>query len=143
MTPPSGTKSIGKQLAAVFNRNGYVRLQNAARLGAEGYARYKKGDELRFVVKSRRELGAVRRLLRLAGFQPGRPFAKALQLAQPVYGRTAVRELLTLMGAAATAKRSAVRERSRAKRRGAAEARKRPVRHAKGAKAAARPRRRR
>lgn len=101
MATTSSTKSVGKQLAAAFGRNGYVRLQNPDRLGREGYARYKKGDELRFVVRTQRELAAVRRLLRLAGYQPGRPFVKALQYAQPVYGRTAVRELLSLMDASA------------------------------------------
>ena len=86
-----------EQLSAVFRRNGYVRRQSSHRLAAEGYRRYKEGDEIRFIAASRSELASVRRLLRRAGFEPGRPFTKGRQFAQPVYGRTAVQQLLSLL----------------------------------------------
>jgi hypothetical protein len=66
-------------------------------LAAEGYLGYKKGDEIRFIVASRSELASVQRLLRRAGFEPGRPFAKGRKFALPVYGRTAVQQLLSLL----------------------------------------------
>jgi len=40
------------------------------------------------------ELRLVRRLLREAGFKPGRPFRKGRQYRQPVYGRQAVARFL-------------------------------------------------
>lgn len=80
----------------MFHRNGYVRRQNARRLAAEGYLGYRKGDEIRFVLASRSELASIQRLLRRAGFEPGRPFTKGRKFVLPVYGRTAVQELLSL-----------------------------------------------
>lgn len=89
--------SVAKQLAFFFRRNGYVRYQNAERLAAEGQ-RYKKGDEVRLVATSLAELRAIRRLLRQAGFKPGRPFRKAKQYRQPVYGRSVVARFLAFIG---------------------------------------------
>lgn len=74
-----------ERLSAVFNRGGYVRRRNAG-----------KGHEIRFVVESRSELASVRRLLRIAGFEPGRPFTKSRKFVLPVYGHTTVRQLLRL-----------------------------------------------
>src|SRR5689334_18500846 len=94
------TDLVAKQLFAAFHRNGYIRRQNSRRRTADGYRNYKKGDEIRFVAKSRSELAKLRRLLRRADFRPGQPFAKKRQFAQPVYGRTAVRRLMSLLRAA-------------------------------------------
>ncbi len=91
-------KGVRGRLAALFRRNGYVRRQSAARLNAEGYGAYKKGDEVRLVADSRAELAEVRRLLRAAGFKPGRPFRKANQYRQPLYGRQQVARFLALVG---------------------------------------------
>lgn len=85
-----------KQLSAIFNRNGYVRRQSRKRLKKEGHARYKKGDEIRFIAVSRSEVASIFLLLRRAGFEPGRPFVKGRKFALPVYGRTAVQQLLAL-----------------------------------------------
>jgi len=85
-------------LAAVFHRNGYVRRQNAGRLAAEGYRAYRKGDEVRLVASSPAELEEIRELLEAAGFVAGRPFAKARQWRQPVYGRAQVARFLALVG---------------------------------------------
>jgi hypothetical protein len=94
---------VVEQLGAFFRRNGYVRRQSADRLAAEGYEAYKKGDEVRLVADSKAELRAIRRLLRAAGFTPGRPFPKANQWRQPVYGRAAVARFLALIGEARSA----------------------------------------
>ena len=84
-------------LSALFERNGYVRLPNLDRRAATP-REYKKGYEVRLVAGSVAELRAVRRLLRAAGFVPGRPFAKARQWRQPVYGRRPVARFLALIG---------------------------------------------
>ena len=97
MSSSQSTKSVAERLSAVFHRSGYVRRQSARRLAAEGYLGYKKGDEIRFIAASRSELASVQRLLRRAGFEPGRPFAKGRKFALPVYGRTAVQQLLSLL----------------------------------------------
>ncbi|MBI2826151.1 MAG: hypothetical protein HYX69_15840 [Planctomycetia bacterium] len=89
--------STAEQLAQFFRRNGHVRRQNAKRLKREGQ-RYKKGDEIRLTASSLKELSVIRRLLIEAGFKPGRPFRKARQFRQPVYGKQAVEEFLRLVG---------------------------------------------
>ena len=88
-----------EQLAAWFHARGSVRRQNAERLAAEGYGRYKKGDEIRLAAGSKAELARVRKLLREAGFRPGKPFAKRRSFCQPLYGRQEVRRFLDLIGA--------------------------------------------
>ena len=118
MSRSRGTDSVARRLSAVFRRSGYVRRQSSRRLAAEGYRRYKKGDEIRFIATSRSELATVRRLLRRAGFQPGRPFPKGRRFAQPVYGRAAVQQLLSLLITTTTPnKRAAANRRSAARAR--------------------------
>jgi hypothetical protein len=95
MTTP--TRAVVKQLTALFQRNGYVRRLNPQRRAAEPQT-YKKGDEVRLVAESQAELRAIRRLLRAAGFTPGRAFRKAKQWRQPLYGRDAVARFLALVG---------------------------------------------
>jgi hypothetical protein len=86
-------RTVLRQLAAFFRRNGYVRRQNAKRLRREKRT-YKKGDEVRLVAESWKELQAIRGLLREAGFAPSRPFRKANQWRQPLYGRDDVARFL-------------------------------------------------
>ncbi|MBI4712868.1 MAG: hypothetical protein HY762_06185 [Planctomycetes bacterium] len=76
-------------LEKFFHRNGYVRVQNynlKQKLGAK----YHKGWEVRFVLKTPRELTQVYQLLCEAGFKPGNPFTKHGWLIQPVYGKQTV-----------------------------------------------------
>ncbi len=94
-TPMDGDRIA--RLVNFFHRNGYVRQQNAERLSAEGRAVYKKGDEVRLVANSLAELAEIRRLLRAAGFVPGRPFSKSRQYRQPVYGRGQVARFLAMV----------------------------------------------
>ncbi len=84
-------------LTGFFRRNGYTRWQDSRRRQREGYWAYKKGDEVRLVAESLRELALIRRLLRRAGFRPGRSFRKGRQYRQPVYGRQAVARFLDLI----------------------------------------------
>ena len=98
MAENAATAAGVEQLTAFFRRNGYVRRQNSDRLGAEGYRSYKKGDEVRLIAESVVELRLLRRLLKVAKFTPGRPYAKARQWCQPIYGRRAVARFLILVG---------------------------------------------
>ena len=97
MAEDSPPPEVVAELARLFHRNGYVRWLNPDRRAAEG-AFYKKGDEVRLVANSAGELRTIRRLLRAAGFTPGRSFRKARQWRQPVYGRAVVARFLTLIG---------------------------------------------
>jgi hypothetical protein len=85
------------ELAAYFARNGHVRWQDPGRLTSEGYMRYKKGSEVRLTAANRSELAHLRRLLKQAGFTPGRPFVKGRQYRQPIYGVHDVERFLTLI----------------------------------------------
>jgi len=91
--------SVAKHLREFFRRNGYVRWQDPTRVNGEGRKRYKKGDEVRLVANSVRELRLMRRLLREAGFTPGRHFTKGSQYRLPLYGRDEVARFLELIGA--------------------------------------------
>jgi hypothetical protein len=100
VTKVASSKSVPaevvSELAQYFSCKGYVRRQNARRLSRDGYRHYKKGDEVRLVAGSLRELADIRDLLHRAGFRLGRPVSKGRQYCQPVYGREAVRRFLDL-----------------------------------------------
>lgn len=83
-------------LADYLRANSYARVPNEERQEEEGWTTYKKGYELRIVVRTQEELRQVRRLLNEAGISPGKPFRKAQQWVQPVYGREAVNALVAL-----------------------------------------------
>jgi hypothetical protein len=122
VTPPP---EVVARLAAYFHRNGYVRRVDAVRRAQEGQL-YKKGAEVRLVAESRAELLEIRRLLKQAGFKPGRSFAKARQWRQPVYGVTEVARFLSLigepqqpeLGVAPTPRRARSSQRTRSPQRG-------------------------
>jgi hypothetical protein len=99
MPDPKVSRPVADELAGVFERNGYVRQQDAKRLRSEGYDGYKKGDEVRLIAESRRELNALRRALQEAEFTPGKPFEKGKRWCQPIYGREAVSRFLRVVGA--------------------------------------------
>lgn len=94
-------RKVIERLADLFRRNGYVRRANPVRRKKEK-ARYKKGDEVRLVAESKKELAEIRRLLRAAGFRRRHPFAKGRQWRQPVYGVEEVARFLELIGEAGT-----------------------------------------
>ncbi len=78
-----------RRLAELFADSGYVREPAAERLTED--RGYKKGWEVRFVVRSEWELREVRSLLVLLGFRPGRAYQHVgPRTIQPVYGRRAV-----------------------------------------------------
>ena len=77
------------RLAQIFQRNGYIRAPRDERRRALG-PRYKKGWEVRLVLKSQEELVDVHRLLEQSGLKAGRPFKKSRQWVQPIYSKKAV-----------------------------------------------------
>ena len=89
--------AVALELAALFRRNGYVRLHDPVRYAADGCMNYKKGDEVRLVANTEAERVRVLLLLRTAGFKPGRPFRKnehGGQYRVPIYGREQVARFL-------------------------------------------------
>jgi hypothetical protein len=95
--PPVDAKESAaavKQLAEFFHRNGYVRQ----RANGERDPKSKKGSEIRLTANSKSELQTIRRLLRDAGFEAGKPYAQSNQFRQPIYGHTAVQRFLKLVG---------------------------------------------
>jgi hypothetical protein len=72
----------------LIRRNSYVRIPNTDRRHAQK-TRYKKGWEIRLVLKDEDELMEARRLIERAGFPVARAFRKEKQLVQPVYGKAA------------------------------------------------------
>jgi hypothetical protein len=89
--------SVARELARLFQRNGYVRRVNPDRRATEGQY-YKKGDEMRFTAGSLAELTTIQSLLDAAGFLPGRPYAQGNTWKLPVYGRHAVARLVDIVG---------------------------------------------
>ena len=67
-----------------------VRSGERKRLEEEGQT-YKKGYEVRLVVSTLREAAQIRKSLKEVGLKGGKPFKKAKQWAQPVYGQAAVK----------------------------------------------------
>jgi hypothetical protein len=90
------------ELARIFKRGGYVRLQNPERM-EEGAAKYKKGDEVRLMADSAAQLRIIRRLLRSADFTCGRPYLKHKRWCQPLYGREATARFLEIVKKASRA----------------------------------------
>lgn len=84
-------------LAEYIQANSYARVPDETRQ-EEGWSTYKKGYELRIVVKTQADLRKLRRLLLDVGVRPGKAFRKSLQWVQPVYGRQAVNSLIALKG---------------------------------------------
>lgn len=82
-------------LADYVRANSYARVPDETRQ-EEGWTAYKKGYELRIVVKSSDDLKRVRRLLQDAHIKPGKAYRKAQQWVQPVYGKQAVNSLVAL-----------------------------------------------
>jgi hypothetical protein len=99
MRSVAGDQSLAEQLGTFYERNGFVRRQNPDRIEAEGWGKYKKGLEVRLTANSEAELEHIRRLLRAAGFKPGRAYRHGgRQLRQPLYGRRQVERFLELIG---------------------------------------------
>ena len=90
------TSHTPSTLAEYLRANSYARVPNEERQEEEGWTWYKKGYELRIVVKTQEDIKRVRRLLNEAGINPGKPFRKSQQWVQPVYGREAVNSLVAI-----------------------------------------------
>jgi hypothetical protein len=100
-------KSAVRELAALYRKNGYVRRRNPVRHADEDCMTYKKGEELRLTADSVAERAHVLRLLRIAGFKPGRPYVKYKPRGRyrvPVYGREQVALFLSTIESLPTEK---------------------------------------
>lgn len=82
--------SIADELAIFYYRNGYVRRADPKRLTGPRTELYKKGSEVRLTAESYKEMLAIRRLLKAAGFKPGKTFRKGGQYRIPLYGHDQV-----------------------------------------------------
>ena len=87
--------SESNTLTEYLRANSYARVPDETRQ-EEGWTEYKKGYELRIVVKSQDDLKRVRKLLQDASIKPGKAYRKAQQWVQPVYGKQAVNSLIAL-----------------------------------------------
>jgi hypothetical protein len=91
--PVSPSKaSLQRRLARFYRRNAYVREPRGERV-EEGRRSYRKGWEVRFVLRDLDEVAIVEKLLRELGFNPGRPFPKHSRWVVPAYGEEAVKSL--------------------------------------------------
>ena len=96
MIGPTIDSAVAAQLAEAFGRNGYVRRQNPERIAEVGWKSYRKGDEIRFIVRDELELERLCGLLAKAGFKPGKAYSQGSGWRQPVYGRKQVAAFLEM-----------------------------------------------
>ena len=78
-----------RELLELFLSCGYVREPSAARRAQDGWQRYKKGFEVRFVLLHPGEIVQAQRLLEQVGLQPGASFRTHSRYVLPVYGKPA------------------------------------------------------
>jgi len=86
-------RSSQRRLGRFFNRNAYCRVPNPSRQKKEGYTNYKKGWEVRLILRDEDEVSIVCGLLWRVGLAPGKPFRKSKRWAVPIYGEEAVTSL--------------------------------------------------
>ncbi|GAB6091083.1 hypothetical protein [Spirochaeta dissipatitropha] len=86
-----------KEIAAIFLRNGYVRLQKPERQKQEGSQVYKKGSEVRLLAKNSDELDSILQMLEVLEISPGKPFKKARQTCIPLYSKKQVARFMELI----------------------------------------------
>ena len=96
MTTNTEARTLAR-LSAFYHRNGYVRRRMLETVSSGGKRTSRCADELRLTAQSQQELRIIRRLLKQAGFKPGREFTKKRQFRIPVYGRRAVDRFLALV----------------------------------------------
>ncbi len=84
--PVKVKKAVVKKIADYFLRNGYLRLPSENKSKKKKVVS-KKGYEIRFVAKDRKELSELKTVLKEAGLTAGKPFDKFNQFVLPVYGK--------------------------------------------------------
>jgi hypothetical protein len=95
-----------RRLLAWFEQRGNLRIPNrtkqrrslAASKRTGRKSAYRKGYEIRIAAGSPAEVRELSRLLRAAGFTPGKPFAKGRRTIVPVYGYESVERFAALAG---------------------------------------------
>lgn len=88
-TEGAGQERLAPELVRLISRNAYLRQPNIARRKSEK-ARYRKGWELRLVLRDEAALAAAQRLVEDSGLKAGRPFIKHSRWVLPLYGRKTV-----------------------------------------------------
>lgn len=92
--PETGDRPrLAPQLVELVRRNAYMRRPNPERRKREK-TNYKKGWEVRLVLKDETEVEKAHRLVERSGLKAGKAFTKARQWILPLYGRRTV-ELVT------------------------------------------------
>jgi len=74
------------ELVRLIRRKAYLRQPSVERRRAEK-GRYRKGWEVRLVLRDEAELGEAQRVVEEAGLRTGRPFTKHSRWVLPLYGR--------------------------------------------------------
>jgi hypothetical protein len=83
-----------KTLAGYFQRNGCIRWVDPEMKEKLGYKKYKKGYEVRLVAQNEKELAALEKALKAAGFKHGKPYPKNKQTIIPIYGKEQVERFI-------------------------------------------------
>ena len=97
--PEQPRAKLGRTLGARYHRRVRIDLDAVvvrcpdARRMREGWRSYKKGWEVRLIVRSYPEIDRLRAWLCEHALRPGAPYEKGLRLVQPVYGEDQVRTL--------------------------------------------------
>jgi hypothetical protein len=91
--------SPARQLAKWFDAHGWVQSPPKKMAGRKKKtSQSKRGYEVRLTATPREAPGLVR-LLKRAGFDPGKPYPKGNRLRVPLYGKEQVARFLALTGA--------------------------------------------
>ncbi len=81
-------KEALRVLKEIFLRGGYYRVKNIGKAESFGSQTYKKGYEIRFMPKSKKELELLREAISSLGLYVSKPFKKRNRIVQPLYGKT-------------------------------------------------------
>lgn len=85
MTSKSNVKAARTLLESVFLRNGYIKVKDENLLMEQGWAKYKKGFEVRLIPQDKIELKQIREAIKLIGYNPEKTFKSENRVIQPIY----------------------------------------------------------
>jgi hypothetical protein len=81
----------------IFQRNGYVRVQDPVKLKEFGHEKYKKGYEIRFMPKDNAELKLLQKAIASLGFYVSKTFLKHKRIVQPLYGKIITIDFINML----------------------------------------------
>ena len=73
-------------LVAAFLKNGYIRSRNEKRLKKEGGFNYRKGFEVRLVLKDKKDLKLIQAAIVALDYNLSKSYINQNQIVQPIYG---------------------------------------------------------